>query len=228
MSNGNLMMLASPLTPNVDLSALGLSSSATIVDCLLEEIDRKGHLVWQWRASDHIYAGESTQQFNYTVDGQPVYEIFHCNSIDTDPISGNVLVSSRNTDAVYLIDKASGSIVWKMGGNSLAHSGVEKLAITDDPEGAFHAQHDARFEPNGDVSLFDDQSGHAGLAMRGVEYHIDTSAGIASLVWSYQSPDGSNTPATGVFSVSMEARTTVSAGAPSSSNYSPMLTLRAS
>jgi hypothetical protein len=199
MSNGDLMMLSSPLKTNVDLTTLGFSSNTTIIDCVLQEVTPTGRLVWQWRASDHISPNESTHPQPTKVNGLSVYDLYHCNSIDTDAASGSVLVSSRHTDGVYLIDKASSAIVWKMGGKSLNHDNAQILTIADDPEGAFHAQHDARFQPNDDISLYDDQTWDTSLAARGVEYHIDTDAGTATLVWSFASLDGRDAKATGSF-----------------------------
>jgi len=197
MSNGDLMMMSNPTIPNVDMTALGLSSSATILDCVLQEVDPYGHLVWQWRASEHISVAESTHPSK--LEQMLIYDPFHCNSIDIDPVSGNVLLSARHTDAVYLVDKSSGAILWKMGGNAVSEAGSQILAIIGDPQGAFHAQHDARFQPNGDVSLYDNQTWDPSLAARGVEYHIDAKLGTALLVWSYQSSDGHNSAATGSF-----------------------------
>jgi len=199
MSNGDLMMLSNPLKPSVDMTIFGGTSSATVIDCVLEEVDPNGQLIWQWRASDHISVGESTHPLATSLGQQVAYDLFHCNSIDVDPVSGNVLLSARHTDSVYLIDKTSGDIIWKMGGTSFNHDQAQILAITGDPEGAFHGQHDARFHPNGDVSLYDNQSWDPSLAARGVEYHIDSVAGTATMVWSYQSPDGHNSAATGSF-----------------------------
>jgi Arylsulfotransferase (ASST) len=199
-SNGHLMMLSTPLRTGVDMSALGLSTTGTVVDCVVQEVDREGRAVWQWRASDHISVAESSvKPVAIQVGSVFAYDIFHCNSIDTDPASGNVLLSSRHTNAVYLINKVTGAIVWKMGGNAPNHDHAQILTIKGDPEGGFLAQHDARFRPGGDISLFDNHTWDAGFAARGVEYHIDTAAGTASLVWSYQSPDGQNSAATGTF-----------------------------
>jgi len=197
MSNGDLMMLSAPTRANVDLTPLGFGPSEAIIDCVLQEVNPNGQLVWQWRASDHISVDESTHPFGF--GDQPIHDIFHCNSIDTDPATGNVLLSTRHTDAVYLIDKTTGATIWKMGGTSFNHDHAQILSITSDPEGAFHAQHDARFQSNGDVSLYDNQSWDATLAARGVEYHVDPGAGTATLVWSYQSPDGQHSFATGSF-----------------------------
>lgn len=199
MPNGDLMMLSSPLVANVDMTALGIPTKETIVDCVVQEVDPAGHLVWEWRASDHIAVGESAYFPKTVVNRQSAYDVYHCNSIDTDPVSGNVLVSSRHTNAVYLIDKPTGTVLWKMGGKPVNKDRAQILAVTGDPEGVFRAQHDARFQPNGDVSLYDDQTWDTSIAARGVEYHVDTAAGTASLVWSFAAPDGRGSPATGSF-----------------------------
>jgi Arylsulfotransferase (ASST) len=192
LPGGSAMILAYPLKLHVDMSALGLSSNSTLIDCVVEELDRNGQVVWQWRASDHISVEETQHPF---ANG----DIFHCNSIDADQTAGTILVSFRNTDSVYLIDKVSGAIIWKMGGNAVSHDHAKILTMVGDPQGTFHAQHDARFQPGGDISLYDDQSWDPRFAARGVEYQIDQAAGTATLVWSYKSPDGLNSGATGSF-----------------------------
>ena len=141
---------------------------------------------------------ESMHPFPVTVDRQSAYDVFHCNSIDQDPLTGDVLLSTRNADAVYRIRRSTGAIVWKLGGNSVVHDREQRLTVRNDPEGTFHGQHDARFQPDNDISLFDNHTWYLGAA-RGVEYHLDTGAGTASLVWQYRSPDGGHSSATGAF-----------------------------
>lgn len=197
LPNGNMMLFSDPQRTSVDMTSFGGSENATIVDCLVQEVGPNGDLVWQWRASDQISVLESTQATSQRRGD--LFDPFHCNSIDSDPSSGTILLSARHTDAVYLIDKATGSIIWKLGGNSVAEAGAEILTVGGDPEGVFHAQHDARLQPGGDVSLYDDQTWDPNLAARGIEYHIDTVAGTATRVWAYRAPDGGNSAATGSF-----------------------------
>jgi hypothetical protein len=166
---------------------------------VLQEVNAEGSLLWQWRASEHIAAGESTHPVAWKIEGQTVYDIYHCNSVDHDASNNSVLLSSRHTDAVYLIDMASGKVQWKLGGVASNLDGAEILQTRNDPEKAFLAQHDARFEPNGGISLYDDHSWDNSQAARGVEYHLDLQAGTATLDWSYASPDGQNSSATGSF-----------------------------
>src|SRR5262249_26371625 len=116
--------------------------------------------------------------------GGAVVDVYHCNSIDVNA-DGDVLVSARHTDSLFLISKATGQIVWKLGGTAYSQDGAQLIAIQNDPHVAFYRQHDARFRPNGNISLFDDQSGKPGPA-RGVEYQLDLAAGTAQVVWQYE------------------------------------------
>ena len=78
--------------------------------------------------------------------------------------------------------------MWKLGGTPYNKDGAQILTIQGDPETAFYLQHDARFRPNGDISLFDDHSAAAAVpgVARGVEYALDLGAGTAHVVWQYQ------------------------------------------
>jgi hypothetical protein len=198
LASGTFLLLASPLRAAVDLRALGLGSGQTIVDCLIQEVTTRGRRVWTWKASDHIKVAESRHPFPVTVNRQLAYDVFHCNSIDRDRTTGDLLVSLRGTDAVYRIKRSAGRILWKLGGNAIAGDGERRLVVTKDPQGSFYGQHDARFQPNNNVSLFDNHTWHLGAA-RGVEYHIDMRTSKATLVWEYRSPDDGHSNATGAF-----------------------------
>jgi hypothetical protein len=107
------------------------------------------------------------------------------------------LLSARADSAVYEINKSTGQIMWKLGGVG-TNPEAPTLTIQNDPETTIAGQHDARFLPNGDISLFDDHTTLSGAA-RGVEYSIAASAGTATLVWEYADPDGDASLATGSF-----------------------------
>lgn len=206
LPNGDYLVFSYPLLEGVDLTGLagGITSVSTLADCVIQEISPAGGLVWSWRATDHIDpVKESVLPETDVVNGQTVADVFHCNSIDVDA-SGNLLVSARHMDAVFYIDKASGTIVWKMGGTAYSKDSAQIITVVGDPEGTFNYQHDARFQPNGDVSLFDDHSNGVGVA-RGIEYSIDYASGTARPVWQVAAavnsfamgslrryPDGSN------------------------------------
>jgi hypothetical protein len=188
LPNGDWLLTTYPLVSGVDLSGLkGWGPNETVADCAIQEISPGGALVWQWQASAHIdpVAENSLPQLNI-VDGVSVADAYHLNSIAVDA-TGNLLVSMRDMDTIYYIDRSTGTIVWKLGQNLPGKDGEQVLAITGDPEGAFHRQHDARFQSGGCVSVFDDHTNFPSTAggARGVQYQLDLATSTAKLVWQY-------------------------------------------
>jgi hypothetical protein len=192
--NGNYLLLSYPVKSGVDLT--GLQGSPTpgpndnIVDCVVQEVDPQGNVVWQWTASDHIDPRtETTETVNAQNDnGTQVYDVFHCNSIDVNQQTGNLLVSARNLNAVFEIRRSDGRILWKLGGTPTNQDGAAIIAVHNDPDNGPVEQHDARYLPNGDISLFDDQ-GHASLPARAVEYAVDLTNDTAHPVFTFTTPD---------------------------------------
>jgi arylsulfotransferase ASST len=198
MANGDYLIISYPLTTGIDMSSKGITNTTTIADCQIQEITPTGTLAWSWLGSDHIdTVTESTELSQGTVNGQPTVDPFHCNSIDVTP-TGDLLVSARQTDAVFLITKATGTIAWKLGGIPSSKDGATIIQLQGDTEGSFYHQHDARLLANGDITLFDDhttqfdsQSPPPGSA-RGMEISFDVTHGTASVVWQYATTAASN------------------------------------
>lgn len=188
LPNGNFMLLSYPVLTAVDLTGLrAFGRNSAMFDCVVQEVDPQGNLVWEWRASDHVDpVRESVVPGGVGTEESPA-DVYHCNSVDANA-SGDVLVSSRHANAVFLVAKATGRVVWKLGGTAYNKDGARILTVRDDPEGAFYLQHDARFQPNGDISLFDDHSAAAAVpgVARGVQYALDLVAGTAHVVWQYR------------------------------------------
>jgi hypothetical protein len=192
LPNGDVLVFAYEPLAGVDLRGLqSFGAGATIADCIVQEIAPSGELVWEWRASDHVDpVRESTGPAAYPMGATSVVDVFHFNSIDVDA-KGNLLLSARNTSAVFYVERPGGRVLWKLGGAAFSKDGAQIVRVLDDPEGSFGSQHDARFQPNGHVSMFDDHTGMRGPA-RGVEYDIDFAAGTARVAWSYAGPQNAS------------------------------------
>ncbi|HWD54550.1 MAG TPA: aryl-sulfate sulfotransferase [Acidimicrobiales bacterium] len=233
LPNGDRMMISTPLMTK-DLTTLGngvggaSSSEAnnTVVDCVVQEVNPSNQAVWTWDAQTHIGLDETNTLSGLPFagpawglgqpDGVPAADIYHCNSVAVDedsssPYFGDVLVSMRHLNAVFLIDRTTGNVVWKLGGTAFTSHDPEttqdvpaqRLAITGDSETQFCGQHDARLVPTPnpaveDVSVYDDHT-NCGGAARGVEYALDLGAGTATPDWQYAQPDGLAAAATGSF-----------------------------
>ena len=201
-SNGDHIVLTYPLKRGVDLTGLSGTPApgpnSTIADCQIQELDPQGNLVWSWTASDHIDpVTESVLPSPAVVNGETVYDVFHCNSVDVDA-NGNLLVSARNASAVYDVNRATGTIAWKLGGTPNNLDGARIIKLTNYPYANLGGQHDARFLPDGEISLFDDQSFGPGPA-DAVQLRVDAVNGTAQPTFQFSAPSGKNSVATGTF-----------------------------
>ncbi|HUJ91655.1 MAG TPA: arylsulfotransferase family protein [Gaiellaceae bacterium] len=115
---------------------------------------------------------------------RPGYDFFHANAVSLG--KSTVLLSLRQTDGVYAIDRATGQIVWKLGGTPTP----ESLTVVGDPGNAadpLGGQHDARLLPDGTLTVFDDGT-LLGRAPRALHFRIDPVARTATLIGEVSDP----------------------------------------
>src|SRR5947209_13127487 len=128
-----------------DLSPVGGPRNGAIVDSVVQAVDMKTGLVrWEWHSLDHVDVKESHAPVPKAP--APPWDWFHLNSIDPQP-NGDVLISGRTTWAAYEVQGASGRILWRLGG--------ARSSFAMRPGGETAWQHDARMQPDGSVTLFD-------------------------------------------------------------------------
>ncbi len=185
LSNGDYLVLSDPITTGNNLTGLAsFGADEDMIGCNVEELSPSGAVVWQWMATDHFDpVKDTTYPVTVSIGAQSVADPFHCNAIDV-AADGDLLISARHMDSVFLVSKATGKVIWKMGGSPYTKDGATYLTVTGDPETSFYRQHDARFLPNNQVSLFDDETGMPGPA-RGVVYTYDVNAATATFAWQY-------------------------------------------
>ena len=145
----------------------------SVLEGALQELDlRTGRVVFEWHSIDHVRLVESY----YRLPGNPdrVYDYFHINSIAIDH-DGNLLVSARNTHTVYKISRRTGEILWRLGGR--------RSDFALGPGVRFAWQHDARRQPNGTLTLFDNAAApKARRQSRGLVLRLDEKRMRATLV----------------------------------------------
>jgi Arylsulfotransferase (ASST) len=118
-----------------------------LLDAIVQEVDiHTGLVVWEWHSYGHIPL-ETSQA---TPQNSAFFDAFHINAVQ--PLARDrVLISARDTSAVYDIDRASGRILWTLGGKGSNF----RLG----PGAQFYFQHDAHMLSNGRISMFDDGAG---------------------------------------------------------------------
>jgi hypothetical protein len=140
--DGTLLVTAYEIEP-ADLSVVGGPSNGLAYGGLIQELAvPSGRLLWEWRSLDHVDIAETVSDQL----GSP-FDYFHINGIDVDG-EGNLLVSARNTSALYKISRRTGKVLWRLGG--------KRSDFSMGPGTRFGFQHDGRFHDHGrTISLFD-------------------------------------------------------------------------
>ncbi len=171
----NTALLTSYVITDADLTSVGGPRKGTIQDAIFQEIDlASGKVLLEWHSLDRIPLEES-----YAPVEAENWDFFHINSIDLDG-DGNLLVSGRSTHTIYKLDR-KGAILWRLGGK---HSDFEMAPGSD-----FAWQHDARRQPDGTLTIFDNGATPAVEKLsRGLILDVDEQAMTATLLRQYTHP----------------------------------------
>ncbi|MFN8222295.1 MAG: arylsulfotransferase family protein [Gaiellales bacterium] len=164
-----------------DLTSIGGPAVGKVVEGVVQEIDiRSGKVVFEWHSLPDV-ALEETYTPELGAGGNVDY--FHLNSVGVDH-DGHLLVSARNTCAVYKLDRKTGAVIWRLGG--------KRSDFALGPGAAFGYQHDARRHQDGTITLFDNAafapgpSGALGPTSRPIRLSLDLPTMVATLVEEYR------------------------------------------
>ena len=146
----------------VNATAVHGRTDEVVLDSVAQEIDLPtGLVLFQWDSLDHVpLTAGYTPIPNPPKKGKPAppngsgdpFDYFHINSVGLD-LDGNVIISGRNTWAVYKVNHRTAATIWTLGGKSSSF----KLG----PGVSFAFQHDVRVRAAGDeiLTMFDDGAG---------------------------------------------------------------------
>ena len=155
-----------------------------ITEGVIQEVDvATGRVLFEWHSADHVSELESFLPM--TKGPTEPYDYFHANSIDV-ATDGSLLLSARHTWAVYKIDRGSGAVLWRLGGS--------RSDFRLGPGVRFAWQHQARWQPDGTMTIFDDGADgpppQFEAASRGIVVDLDMAAMEAKLVRTWAHPAG--------------------------------------
>lgn len=170
-----------------DLSSIGGSSKGPVFAGYAQEVDlATGKVLFEWSSLDHVAVDE-------TYMGKPtdneVFDYFHINSVG-ETSDGNLLISARNTSALYKVDRKSGDVIWRLGGRKSDFSFTSS-------EAEFHWQHDGRAWSDTLYSVFDNGANSSEARSRGLLLTVDESAKSVSLSQDFLHPAAFVSPALG-------------------------------
>lgn len=176
-----------------DLTSIGGPPNQLVVNGIVQEIDiPTGNVLFQWNSADHVPYSQS--QGPLPAKANQPWQWFHLNAvhIDTD---GNLLIEGRHTWAVYKVQYPSGDILWTLGGKASSFTMAAAPGQVLNAAGEIFAwQHDPEPLGNGLYSFFDNEGNPPSPALlpqsRAVVVQLNESTHVATLVASYNQPEG--------------------------------------
>jgi hypothetical protein len=107
LANGNYLVLA--------------RDNGKTQTCYLEDVNRRRGVVWRWRSLDHIDSFPTwDRSLKDPTHFNSIHELprnRHFDSGDDRFRPGNILVSARHLNTIFIIDKKSGDVVWQYTGD---------------------------------------------------------------------------------------------------------------
>ena len=171
-SEGSIVALTYD-TRNYDLSQWSGTTNQSVTADGITRYDRDGKVLWQWSVLDHKNPAVDTTSMKHFNDWG------HANSLSFDS-DGNYLVSFRQWNQVWKIDRESGRVIWKFGEN-----GDYKIDISY----SFSGQHAAHINQQGDLMLFD--NGLQKHKSRILSFFLDDGLLLASTKMNFELPESS-------------------------------------
>lgn len=152
-----------------------------VITPVIQEINN-AVVTWQWVGTDHEELYAESVQGNVFSDAGTAQDYLHLNSMAIDPRDNNLVCSFRNADLVMKINRASGDIMWKLGGKN---SDFPLL-----PNMKFLRQHHATFIDNGNtILLFDNGLKAVRETSRILEFQLDEAAHTIMSFKSFDIPE---------------------------------------
>ena len=204
----NTALILAYTTKTANLTSIGGPANQTVIDGVVQEIDIKtGKVLFQWNASDHVPYSQSEQPL--PASASTPWDWFHINAVKLDT-DGNLLIDARDTWTSYKVDRHSGDIIWQLGGKASRNNFNIQAAPGQvlNKAGLITAwQHDFEAQGNGIYTFFDNES--AGVANTGVDataqfgvsravtVKLDQRTHTATLINSFDQPEGLTAPSQG-------------------------------
>lgn len=131
-------------------SSIPYSADVKIIAPVIQEVLNEV-VVWQWDGSDNPEFYKYSVEGNDFTDEETTQDYMHINSMIVDPRDNNLIFSFRHMDMIIKVEKSTGDVLWKLGGNN------SDFVLTEEQK--FLRQHNATLINNNQTLLLFD-NGH--------------------------------------------------------------------
>lgn len=160
----------------VDMSVIveGGNPAATIRDKVVQEFDEQGNLLYTWKFWEHYEITDANENSPFVDLTASTIDYAHPNDITTDSDT-SFLLSNRHMDEITKVDRRTGDIIWRLGGENNDFTFVDDSIY-------FSHQHSISILSNGNLLLFDNGNLHDLPFSSTVEYQLDEENLTATLI----------------------------------------------
>lgn len=149
---GHVWMLGyDPQLVDMDTVVEGGQPGAVVTGLIVQEQDSNGNVLFQWRSWDHFQITDASEWVNLTAE---TIDYVHGNTIEIMD-ENSILISCRNMNEITKINRTTGEIIWRMGGQA-CHNNMFTF-VNDSLQ--FRMQHDIRYHGGNLVSLYNNSNG---------------------------------------------------------------------
>ena len=176
LENGHVLLIAedTQILPVRDQFPIAMDKTRVIATHV-QELDKNKNVIFEWRAWDHYQLKDAIHE-NWTMN---VVHFNHLNAFDVD-FDGNILVSNRHLDEITKINRKTGEIIWRFGGQN------NQFTVLNDSV-PNNYQHNIRAVPGkpNHYTFFDNGNHRRPPQSRAVEYRMDPASKTAEKVWEF-------------------------------------------
>lgn len=210
LANGNTLVLANLVHPVPGFTA------PQVLDDVIYEVTPSGSIAWQWVASEHLNElGFSPESLKLVLAAKPrngaqAVDYLHINNMavlgankwhaqgDARFHPNNIIISSRESNIIAIIDRKTGKVAWTLGPDFPAIAGAHVPRAVDQIIGPHDAHLIAEGLPGaGNLLVFDNQ-GEAGYprVSPGIFPHsrvLEIDPVRKQIVWQYTAANSAQT-----------------------------------
>ncbi|NQT24797.1 aryl-sulfate sulfotransferase [candidate division KSB1 bacterium] len=174
LPNGHYLIIAKR-DSLIDMSQIvpGGNPTAWVLGNTLVEMDENDNPVFMWHSWDHFNIEDAIHE---DLTGGSI-DYVHMNAMDVD-LDGHYLISSRHLSEITKINRHTGEIIWRLGGQN------DDFTWTNDAHRISY-QHDIRVLPNGNYTVMDNGNNRHPHFSRALEFSVDTINWTVTKVWEY-------------------------------------------
>jgi hypothetical protein len=179
--NGNYLLIVND-EQQMDLTHLGGQAGTWVLGNHVAEMDANDNLVFFWRSWDYFDVADAIHE-------DPRWgfiDYIHMNTIEID-LDGHIIISSRHLSEITKINRQSGDIIWRLGGEN-----DDFTWVNDSYRNQY--QHDIRVLANGNLTLFDNGNHRNPDFSRALELSLDTNNWEVTKVWEFRDDPDRFTP----------------------------------